>query len=110
MRVQHEGRRVHTPSFVIMVLPGGEQRVGVTVTRRTAHAVGRNRVKRLVREVFRRNRELFPARCELVLVARAGADALDYAAVRDQIASAHRALWRAAGHAGGPVASGGHAP
>lgn len=77
-----------------MVMPAARQRLGVTVTRRTAGAVGRNRVRRLVREVFRQNRGLFP-RCELVVVARAGADQLDYATVRAEVAQASPALRRA---------------
>jgi ribonuclease P protein component len=94
LRVQHGGKRVQTPHFVIMLMPAERQRLGVTVTRRTAGAVGRNRVRRLVREVFRKNRALFP-RCELVVVARAGADRLDYAAVRAEVAKASSALRRA---------------
>jgi ribonuclease P protein component len=96
LRVQREGKRVHTPHFVIMVLPAASQRLGITVTRKTAGAVGRNRVKRLVREVFRRERILFPPSAELVLLARAGADQLDYATVRDEVAQARTALSRAA--------------
>lgn len=94
LRVQQGGRRVTTPHFVIMLMPAERQRLGVTVTRRTAGAVGRNRVRRLVREVFRRNRALFP-RCELVVVARAGSDQLDYAAVRAEVADASSTLRRA---------------
>ena len=80
-----------------MVMPALRQRLGITVTRRTAGAVGRNRIKRLVREVFRRERALFPANCEVVLVARSGADQLDYAALRDELLRAQAALQRAAG-------------
>jgi ribonuclease P protein component len=94
--VQRDGRRVHTQSFVIMVLPALTQRMGITITRRVAGAVGRNRVKRLVREVFRRNRELFPDACDFVLVARAGADRLDYEAVRHELVGARHGLQRAA--------------
>jgi ribonuclease P protein component len=96
LRVQREGKRVHTPHFVIMVLAGRSQRLGITVTRRAAGAVGRNRVRRVVREVFRRNRVLFPP-CELVLVARTGAQQLSYAAVLREITDAQAALRRAAG-------------
>jgi ribonuclease P protein component len=96
LRVQREGKRVHTPHFVIMVLPAPSQRLGITATRKMAGAVGRNRVKRLVREVFRRERALFPPSCELVLLARTGADRLDYATVRDEVAEARAALLRAA--------------
>jgi ribonuclease P protein component len=100
LRVQREGKRVNTPHFVVMVLPAERQRFGVTVTKRVAGAVGRNRVKRLAREVYRRERGLFPAGCELVLVARAGADQLDYAALRGELAQAQAALARAAGRGG----------
>ena len=96
LRVQREGKRVHTPNFVIMVLAGGSQRLGITVTRKAAGSVGRNRVRRVVREVFRRNRALFP-HCELVLVARRGAERLGYAAVLGEITQANAALQRAAG-------------
>jgi ribonuclease P protein component len=103
--VQRDGRRVHTPSFVIMVLPSSTQRMGITITRRVAGAVGRNRVKRLVREVFRRNRALFPDACEFVLVARSGADRLDYETLRQELLGARNALQRAArgsNHAAAP--------
>ena len=83
LRVQREGKRVHTPNFVIMVLAGGSQRLGITVTRKAAGSVGRNRA-------------LFP-RCELVLVARRGAERLGYAAVLGEITQANAALQRAAG-------------
>jgi ribonuclease P protein component len=96
LRVQREGKRVHTPHFVIMVLPAETQRLGITITRRAAGAVGRNRVKRLVREVYRRERVLFPPAAELVLVARTGADRLDYATVRDEVSKVKGALLRAA--------------
>jgi ribonuclease P protein component len=98
LRVQREGKRVHTPHFVIMVLPAERQQLGITVTRKTAGAVGRNRVKRLVREVFRRQRSLFPPSCEVVLLARAGADQLDYARVLSEVAEARTALLRASRH------------
>src|SRR5690606_8110681 len=57
LRVQREGTRVHTPHYVVVVLrrPEGDdvRRLGITVTKKVAGAVGRNRVKRVVREVFR---------------------------------------------------------
>jgi ribonuclease P protein component len=95
LRVQSEGRRVHTPHFVLMVMPAERKRLGITVTRKVAGAVGRNRVKRLVREAFRLNRELFPEACEVVVVARTGAQRLDYAAVCQELRDAENALGRA---------------
>jgi ribonuclease P protein component len=95
LRIQREGKRVHTPHFVVMVLPAARQRLGVTVTRRIAGAVGRNRIRRVAREVFRRNRGLFPPKSDLVLVARDGADRLDYAALRAELAQVRTAMARA---------------
>jgi len=96
LRVQHSGHKVQTRSFVIMVLPAEQARFGITVTRKTAGAVGRNHIKRLVREVYRQNRALFPERCELVLVARAAATRLDYASLRAELDAAGPQLRRAA--------------
>ena len=78
-----------------MVLPAERTRLGVTVTRKVAGAVGRNRIKRLVREAFRRNRALFPEHCDLVLVARSSATKLDYAAVCAELTAARGGLHRA---------------
>lgn len=94
VRVQGKGRRVHTPHFVILLVPNVSQRLGVTVGRRVGGAIQRNRVKRLVREVFRRNRELFPPDCDIVLVARPGAERLDYATVKSEVERAQSALFR----------------
>jgi ribonuclease P protein component len=94
VRVQAKGLRVHTPHFVILLVAREGQRLGVTVGRRVGGAAQRNRVKRLVREVFRRNRRLFPPDCDIVLVARPGAERLDYAAVKGEVERAQSALFR----------------
>ncbi len=89
LHAQREGTRVHTPHFVVVVLPRPEddsvRRLGITVTKKVAGSVGRNRVKRVVREVFRRNRSIFPEGCDLVVIAKSGAPALGYERVAAEL-------------------------
>lgn len=81
---------------MILVRCTGHKRLGVTVGKRIGPAVQRNRIKRVVREVFRQNKSLFPADCDVVLVARPGAQSLDYGAVLAEIERAGHAIDRAA--------------
>src|SRR6478672_7888645 len=57
-RIYRSGRRLVCPSYAVFVLPNGigRSRLGLTVTRKFGGAVKRNRNKRIVREIFRRNR------------------------------------------------------
>ena len=93
-RAQLSGRRIHTPHFLIVVLPNAVQntRLGITVTKKVGTAVQRNRIKRVVREVFRRNRELFPASHDLVFIAKRGATEIDYSSLLEEIGRASRKL------------------
>ncbi|MCB9625820.1 MAG: ribonuclease P protein component [Sandaracinaceae bacterium] len=93
-RIQSGRSRVHTRHFLIVLAaaPVGTQRLGVTVTKKVGNAVVRNRIKRVVREVFRRNRELFPDATDVVFIAKQGAGAVRYAELLADVASARDAL------------------
>ncbi len=82
-QVQLSGRRIHTPHFLIVVQPNALQntRLGITVTKKVGTAVQRNRIKRVVREVFRRNRQLFPAAHDVVFIAKRDAKGIGYDAL-----------------------------
>ncbi|MEM7436488.1 MAG: ribonuclease P protein component [Myxococcota bacterium] len=86
-QVQLRGRRVHTPHFLIVVQRNSAEntRLGITVTKKVGNAVERNRIKRVVREVFRRNRALFPADHDVVFIAKRGADAIGYEALVTEV-------------------------
>lgn len=66
-------------SFVLLVAdqhagsPEAPARLGITVSRRVGGAVVRTRVKRSLREWFRRHRGLFPKGKDFVLIARPSA-------------------------------------
>jgi ribonuclease P protein component len=97
-RVRDQGRRVYTKSFVILLCPNSEgaQRLGLTVSQKVGGAVRRNRVKRLLREVFRLERGLFPSSTDVVIIAKAGCEVDSFEAVRGEIGQAGSALRAAA--------------
>lgn len=83
MRLQREpSRKRHTRHFILLFGPG-EPKLGVTVGKKVGHATERNRVKRLLREVWRLNRARF--RSEVVIVAKPGAQLLSYQDVAKEL-------------------------
>lgn len=90
--MQRTGWRQRTAHFAIYLALFSDQtapRLGVTVSREIGNAVVRNRVKRRLRESFRRTlRELLMPAAGLVIVARAGADELAMPAVCAELSPA----------------------
>jgi len=93
-QVQLGGRRIHTPHFLLVVRPNAlpNTRLGITVTKKVGSAVQRNRIKRVVREVFRRNRQLFPASHDVVFIAKRDAKGIGYDALLAELRRAARKL------------------
>jgi len=56
--------------MIFMANAESYNRLGISVHRKIGDAVRRNRIKRLIREVFRLNRDLFPASCDVVFTVR----------------------------------------
>ena len=67
-----EGRSAADGNLVVHVLHTGlgYPRLGLAVGRRHGNAVRRNRIKRLIREAFRLNRESLPESADMVIVVR----------------------------------------
>ena len=57
-RVYAEGTKVHGRFGILFLLPNGldVSRLGIAATRKFGGSVARNRAKRLIRDVFRRNK------------------------------------------------------
>jgi ribonuclease P protein component len=66
------GRKVQDTDFIAYFLPGqhDHSRLGITVTKKVAQAVERNRIKRLVREFFRLNRRCLSGRWDINVIAK----------------------------------------
>ena len=73
------GRKVHTHHFTITMMQNGRgvTRLGIAVSKRIGNAVQRNRVKRIIREVFRLNKKMFPEGYDVVIAARRYSGDLD---------------------------------
>jgi ribonuclease P protein component len=56
--LQRDGRRQSAPHFIVITsaTPGPDVRLGITTSRKVGNSPVRNRIRRLVREFFRRNR------------------------------------------------------
>jgi len=97
--VQASGWKHHLRHFLVLVSPaktspattGDEHRptrptrIGVTVTRKVGGAVIRNRIKRLVREAFRRAHPGFDAGLDIVWIAKRSAAKVRYEQVLAQM-------------------------
>jgi ribonuclease P protein component len=75
VRVQDQGRKVSVGPFLALALPNRLllTRLGITVSSKVGNAVTRARIRRQVREWFRRQRGAMPAGLDVVLIARGSA-------------------------------------
>lgn len=90
--LQRDGRRQAAPHFIVITsaTSGPAVRLGITTSRKVGDAPARNRIRRLVREFFRRHRTRIAPACDLIVIARPGAATLSYADVVDQLSRALR--------------------
>ncbi|MFL2936305.1 MAG: ribonuclease P protein component [Myxococcota bacterium] len=85
VRVSRKGQRRASSEFVLLSViepncPGrstADPRLGLSTSRAVGNAVVRNRIRRQVREWFRRERGTLPASLDLVVIARKRAAQLD---------------------------------
>lgn len=114
--MRQEGRRHFGAAFVFFVRrrpEGGDPRLDLprfaaAVSRRVGSAVVRNRVKRRLREIFRKHQGLFPGDVDILVSARPRAAGASYAELERQFLAAARRLGFGRGASGrGPAEAGG---
>lgn len=81
------GKRSHTKHFLLILKENhtGIRRFGITVTKKTGNAVRRNRVKRLLREYYRLNKNSFSIGYDFVIIGKKNSFLLNYADIKEEL-------------------------
>lgn len=93
-KVFEEGRSIVTKSIVLKILPNktgtGENRIGFCIGKRIGKAVIRNKTKRVLKEVYRRNSKKLDKPYDIVVVKRKAPEVLTYKAAEKELLEAFR--------------------
>lgn len=69
--VFREGKKIWINSILLIIYKPNDlnyRRLGIVVSKKIRKANQRNKVKRRVRELFRRNKDLFPENCDIIII------------------------------------------
>jgi ribonuclease P protein component len=69
--VFREGKKIWINSILLIIYKPNDlnyRRLGIVISKKIRKANQRNKVKRRVRELFRRNKDLFPENCDIIII------------------------------------------
>ena len=81
------GRRYYTKNFVVIIKKnrGAITRLGITVSKRVGNSVKRNRIKRLIREFFRLNKQQIPKGYDILVIALKRDNKLNSSRIQEEL-------------------------
>ncbi len=88
LQIYQCGKRAFSKHFTVITFENdlGILRLGLTVTKKIGNAVKRNRIKRLIREFFRLNKDRFKASSQdIVIIAKGNTSSMKYADVCSEL-------------------------
>ena len=66
-----EGKKLWVNSILLIIYQPNNlnyRRLGIVVSKKIKKATQRNKAKRWIRELFRRNKDLFPESCDIIII------------------------------------------
>jgi ribonuclease P protein component len=87
LKLSRTGRKIHSAHFVILSgsNDSSETRLGITVSGKVGNAVARNRIKRSLREFFRRRRHELGTGLDFLVIARTNASQISSRKIAEEM-------------------------
>lgn len=97
IRILREGRPYSlSKNFVVYIRKGAEKRrIGISINKKVGKAVVRNKIKRLIREVYRLHRPYLKEDIEMLVIVKPGVNVkdIDFYKVKEMLSK----IWEKAG-------------
>ena len=101
--IKNNSMKADCSAFVFYLRPTPEKefsRLGVVTSRKVGCAVERNRARRVMREIFRKNAPNFSKACDIIIFMRRGWSKFDFKTLDEKFANAASAAIRKIDRAG----------